>query len=55
MPMSVDEGEPHGFWLAKNWVAFLGFPSPPAEFGSPGEDVHSRGPDQPEDTSSLGR
>jgi hypothetical protein len=24
-----DEPEPHGFWLAKNWVAFLGCPSPP--------------------------
>lgn len=48
MPMSVDEGEPLGFCLAKNWRVFLEFPALPTKPGSLAEDVHSRGPDHPE-------
>lgn len=46
--MSVDEGELLCFGLAKNCGAFLEFLSPSAKPASLGEDVYSRGPDQPE-------
>jgi hypothetical protein len=29
IPVFFDKPKPHSFWLAKNCVAFLGFPSPP--------------------------
>jgi hypothetical protein len=45
-----DEPKPLGFWLAKNWEAFLGCPSPPSGYGPHDEVVHSpaqaRGPRQ---------
>ena len=45
-----DEPKTHGFWLAKNWEAFLGCPSPPSGYGPHDEVVHSpaqaRGPRQ---------
>ena len=41
----TDKCEPHIFWLAKNCVAFLGFPSPPEERGFPGEGARSPEPD----------
>lgn len=39
--LRLNKPEPHGFWLVKNWVAFVGCPSPPSGHGSRAEAVHS--------------